>query len=130
MAIEIVARAKGSPRIFPIWMPFLLLPYREFSIFLSDGEYKEPKGMWRAKVFSEHRLNGRPYRCSDHSRLMGAAQTGCGARRAQLSPLVGWKDVLRRREVPSDEENIRWFEEEAGLQARLVLVCLVPMYYY
>lgn len=42
MAMEMVARAKGSPRMLPIWIPFLRLPYREFSIFLRDGEYNEP----------------------------------------------------------------------------------------
>ena len=44
-AIEIVARAKGSPMIFPIWMP--LRPYCLDSI-LSDGECSEPyEGMNR-----------------------------------------------------------------------------------
>lgn len=42
-AIEIVARAKGSPRILDIWIP-LRRPYmlRLLSIFISDGELREP----------------------------------------------------------------------------------------
>lgn len=42
MAIEMVAKAKGSPSTLPTWMP--LRPYwpRECSIFRSDGECREP----------------------------------------------------------------------------------------
>lgn len=47
--MEIVAKAKGSPRIFPIWMPFRRPYPRELSIFPSDGECAEPKVIRDAK---------------------------------------------------------------------------------
>lgn len=44
MAMEMVARAKGSPRMLPIWIPLRRAPYiiLELSIFASDGEASEP----------------------------------------------------------------------------------------
>ena len=42
--IEMVARANGSPTTFPKLMPLWAEPYctRECSIFLSDGEWRDP----------------------------------------------------------------------------------------
>jgi hypothetical protein len=42
--MEIVARANGSPITFPMLNPLRGEPYcaLEFSIFLSDGEWREP----------------------------------------------------------------------------------------
>lgn len=44
VAMEMVARAKGSPRMLPIWIPLRREPYiiLELSILASDGEASEP----------------------------------------------------------------------------------------
>lgn len=67
VAMESVARAKGSPRMLPIWIPLRVWPYiiLELSIFRRDGEATEP--------YDGIRYKGREGRSR---RLFGAEKVG------------------------------------------------------
>jgi hypothetical protein len=74
--MESVARAKGSPRMFPTWIPFRL-PYLELSIFCSEGEPYDTIGELATKrrVSSTEGEGERVYNPLESGKSVGAMAT-------------------------------------------------------
>ena len=127
-----VARANGSPRMLPRWTP--LRPYdRECSIFLSDGERREPYGgirngvqvasgggvirLRQAGSANRRGAFGGTAQAVGRSLTSGVVSSG-----RQSSPRVGWCRTIRRsrsRKLRGDkkkerrsESNSRWCAEK------------------